>query len=302
MNKVSWIYIPISIIGTIIFLSLIVYLIIRIYINKFKSEISSTMITLCKNDQKDYLIPNIENFENLNYHAKNSYAFFILNSAVSAWSGCQKSLPNIDTFSNIGKYQSYDSYDDVYRNTSTMYYSKVKNIIIISFSGTRYLSEWYDDFDYEQIKPDFINDNKILIHRGHYKLYATLRNKLMNDLKNILNDQTVIVCTGHSLGASLATICFADMFSNKISKNITLYSYGSPRVGNNSFVNLVNGKGTSYRIVNNEDLIPQLILSIMIKGQDKYYYEHIDKTISFSINLEDYQKNHIEAYEKYLKN
>ena len=302
MNKVSWIYIPISIIGTIIFLLLIVYLIVRIYINKFKSEISSTMIKLCEDDKKDYLIPNIENFENLNYHAKNSYAFIILNSAVSAWCGCQKSLPNIDTFNNIGKYQSYDSYADIYRNTSTMYYSKSKNIIIISFSGTRYLSEWYDDFDYEQIKPDFINDEKILIHRGHYKLYATLRNKLINDLKNILNDQTVIVCTGHSLGASLATICFADIFSNKIGKNITLYSYGSPRVGNNAFVDLVNVKGTSYRIVNNEDLIPQLILSIMVKGQNKYYYEHIDKTISFSMNLEDYQKNHIEAYEKYLKN
>jgi predicted lipase len=123
---------------------------------------------------------------------------------------------------------------------------------------------------------------------------------LINDLKNILNDQTVIVCTGHSLGASLATICFADILSNKISKNITLYSYGSPRVGNNAFVDLVNGKGTSYRIVNNEDLIPQLILSIMIKGQNKFYYEHIDKTIPFSMNLEDYQKNHTEAYEKYL--
>ncbi len=303
MKKVSWIFIPVSIITTIILLILICYIIIRIYINKFRSEISTTMIKLCENDQKEYIIPNIESFNNLsNYHPKNSYTFFLLSSAVSTWSGCQKALPNIESFINIGKYQSYDSYADLYRDTTAMYYSKEKNMIIISFSGTRYLSEWYDDFDYTQVIPNFINDQNVLIHRGHYRLYVTLRLKLLNDLKKYLNKETVVVCTGHSLGGSLATICFSDLVFNKITDNITLYSYGAPRVGNNAFVDIVNSKKTSYRIVNNEDLIPQLILSIMLLNKTKFYYEHIDKTLQFSMNLLDYQKNHIDAYEKYLTN
>jgi hypothetical protein len=64
------------------------------------------------------------------------------------------------------------------------------------------------------------------------------------------------------------------------------------------FARIVNNKGTSYRIVNTEDLVPILILPIM--GAN-IYYEHIGVEVPFTLNLGDYDPNHTDAYKIYLE-
>ncbi len=41
--------------------------------------------------------------------------------------------------------------------------------------------------------------------------------------------------TGHSLGAAIATHCAIDLFTNFGIKDFTLYTFGSPRVGDDAF-------------------------------------------------------------------
>ena len=44
-----------------------------------------------------------------------------------------------------------------------------------------------------------------------------------------------ISITGHSLGAAIATHCAVDLMANYNIRNFTLYTYGSPRVGDKTF-------------------------------------------------------------------
>jgi predicted lipase len=68
-----------------------------------------------------------------------------------------------------------------------------------------------------------------------------------------------LVITGHSLGAAVATIAGA-YFRGVLNYPCDIYTYGSPRVGNDYFVNFVSGTdlGHTYRITHLDDPIPQL--------------------------------------------
>ena len=71
--------------------------------------------------------------------------------------------------------------------------------------------------------------------------------------------------TGHSLGAALATLAF-DRYGNAAS----LYTFGSPRVGDRAFANRFHTK--SYRFVNNDDVVTKLPFPIRYRhiGRMKY--------------------------------
>ena len=93
-------------------------------------------------------------------------------------------------------------------------------------------------------------------------VHTTLRNELCRELGDV-------VVTGHSLGGALGALCAFDIqyhtissinnelnaihIKSKLNKkelkstlhfpsklHLSLYSYGSPKVGNNNFVNLYN--------------------------------------------------------------
>jgi len=70
-----------------------------------------------------------------------------------------------------------------------------------------------------------------------------------------------IMCSGHSLGAAQATIAALDFYAAGLasaSLPIHLYTFGSPRIGNQEFAdwgsnlpNLINERGTHYK-----DIVP----------------------------------------------
>lgn len=61
---------------------------------------------------------------------------------------------------------------------------------------------------------------------------------------------------GHSLGGALATLCFA-----RIPEAAGLYIYGSPRVGNQDFVDLI-GQRPFWRVEHGRDPIPMVPLDL----------------------------------------
>ena len=287
--QVSWYYIPISIIIFIIILGIILYIIVKIYLNKWKKELSLNMNSLCK----IYDIPNIDvNFIPTIFNKQSALSFLMLNFSVSSWSGCQTSLPEFMDFKIIKTFKGYDSKAKLDRDIDALYYSKNLHMAI---SGTMYISEWGNDFDFTQINPYEINkDSKILVHKHDYEMYNSLRNSFIIALNDIKDDGLYFISTGHSLGGALSTICFFDIVSNNLipSGNRVLYSFASPRVGNDVFASIINNEYTSFRISNSEDIITTLPLPI--SGKTKY--EHINNCISFSENLNDYVLNHIDAY------
>lgn len=65
-----------------------------------------------------------------------------------------------------------------------------------------------------------------------------------------------VVATGHSLGAAIATLAAADLRSQGIP--VTLYTYGSPMVGNDAFATSVSKSGPTYRVTHAKDIVPML--------------------------------------------
>jgi Lipase (class 3) len=84
-----------------------------------------------------------------------------------------------------------------------------------------------------------------------------------------------IAITGHSLGAALATLCAAeDALYYKVPVS-ALYTFASPKVGDNGFVSAFNkiGNMESYRIVNQQDIVPDAPPGL---------YEHINTLQEYS--------------------
>jgi pimeloyl-ACP methyl ester carboxylesterase len=68
----------------------------------------------------------------------------------------------------------------------------------------------------------------------------------------------VTIC-GHSLGGALATLLALDVAANTRFSDPTVYSYGSPRVGDSLFASTYNQVvKNSYRIANRLDIVPAL--------------------------------------------
>jgi predicted lipase len=300
MLTVPWFYIPLSI---IIFTILLYFVIISIiegkihkFIKKLKKDLKIDMKKLCKDE---YTLSAITPFTNIKlFNKSNAYAFFNLNLAVSSWSGCNTKIPIVENFQMLKFFKAYDHVAKKQRDISILYYSQTLNMLLLSFSGTMYISEWIEDLDFTQVNPTSITNNTdIMVHKQHYKMYNSMRDELINFVKNIGDSNTLFVITGHSLGGSLASICFLDLILNNISPNKILYTFGAPRTGNSTFSNIIS-QNISFRIANTADIVPDLPLAIT----GDYIYEHYGILVSFTLNLGKYNLNHVDAYSKFLEN
>ncbi len=92
------------------------------------------------------------------------------------------------------------------------------------------------------------------VHRGFKREVDDLWPRMEKALKE--NDKTLYF-TGHSLGGAMATICAGRCKLSEISSNPeSLFTFGSPRVGNRRYINFV--KVPHYRWVNNNDIVPRV--------------------------------------------
>ncbi len=138
---------------------------------------------------------------------------------------------------------------------------------IIACRGTE-PNEWND------IKADanaaaVLGETAGRVHRGFKQevddLWPMLETALMN------NTLPLWFC-GHSLGGAMATICAGRCFLSHINSNPDqLYTFGSPRVGNKSYINYVNMD--HFRFVNNNDIVtrvPPIWLGYTHAGREVY--------------------------------
>lgn len=75
------------------------------------------------------------------------------------------------------------------------------------------------------------------MHKGFYKAYNESAEAFKHLVENLLQnyDESVsIIVTGHSLGGALAVLCSLDL-KNSFNRNIYVYTFGQPRVGNKKF-------------------------------------------------------------------
>ncbi|KAF9612163.1 hypothetical protein IFM89_038351 [Coptis chinensis] len=167
-------------------------------------------------------------------------------------------------------------------NTSTdtqvaIWRDTLRRRLVVAFRGTEQ-SRWKDLLTDLMLVPAGLNPERvggdfkqeIQVHSGFLSAYDSVRTRLMSLIKlsigylddgvNVM-DKWHIYATGHSLGGALATLLTLELSSSQMAKNdavsVTMYNFGSPRVGNKRFVDLYNEKvKDSWRIVNHRDIIP----------------------------------------------
>jgi hypothetical protein len=102
------------------------------------------------------------------------------------------------------------------------------------------------------------------VHNGFANAWADILPHLKQILELALGQfpQTKhIVCTGHSLGGAIATLCSYSLEAGALAGTrldcaVSCYTFGAPRIGNQSFVRQYNlaCRGT-FRVVNENDVV-----------------------------------------------
>lgn len=107
------------------------------------------------------------------------------------------------------------------------------------------------------------------VHRGFKREVDDLWPRLEQAL---VNNTRTLWFAGHSLGAAMSAICAGRCKLSYIKSNPrALFTYGSPRVGNQRYVNYVQME--AFRWVNNNDIVtrvPPAWLGYRHKGQEIY--------------------------------
>ena len=174
--------------------------------------------------------------------------------------------------------------------TSTYYQSKGSNVfvledtndIIVACRGTE-AKEWKD------IQADLTID-LVPSRQGVGQVHRGFRNYVDNvwePVKNHVLDcpQKKLWITGHSLGAAMATLMARRFVLDPVSHSVeAVFTYGSPRVGNRSYINHFNNKVTHHRWVNDGDIVTKVPFS-------PWYFHcgimhHIDSKGKVSVNFE----------------
>jgi len=106
------------------------------------------------------------------------------------------------------------------------------------------------------------------VHKGFKKVFDGIWDDIHTALLSI---NRPIFYTGHSLGAALATLAAS------LKPPRSLYTFGSPRVGNTAFIHSLKGIQI-YRVINSGDIVsstpPSLIPIKFFHAGESYYLNH----------------------------
>lgn len=197
----------------------------------------------------------------------------------------------------------YDNYIPIIetKTKSACYIFYNKNQIDICFKGTSTINDICFNFD---IYPRIFINEKIRIHNGFLKKYLSMKNNIIKNINQILNENDIkeISFNGHSSGGAIANIASLDMSYIYENMNIKCVTFGAPRVGNKEFIEEYNKRiQKSLRIVNENDIITQVPLPIIYIHNHKPIIINNNSKKEFNINIIDYYKT-IHSMTSYIKN
>jgi len=139
------------------------------------------------------------------------------------------------------------------------------NTVEVVFRGSANIANWIENIDVFQV--DYPGVSGAEVHQGFYDDYTELNPVLKTTVLSVVSSTpgiTRVVFTGHSLGGALATHAAIDIGpSLPAGVSWLLYTFGSPRVGNQAFANHVNAVvPTSYRITFESDIVPHILTEL----------------------------------------
>ncbi len=132
-----------------------------------------------------------------------------------------------------------------------------RHLIVVSFRGSHSIRNWITNLQFEQDACDLVSDCEV--HAGFMSAWKDVQATVTSAAQSLkaANPSYAVIVTGHSLGGAVATLAAA--YLRKAGLPCDLYTYGSPRVGNEAFVSFVtNQPGAEYRLTHLDDPVPRL--------------------------------------------
>jgi len=133
---------------------------------------------------------------------------------------------------------------------------KGKGFVVLAFRGTLGAGDLLADLDFKPT--DWGGEGKV--HEGFKKQFDAIweqGDNLRAALDELKEEDGPVFYTGHSLGASLATLAAATRFlDEKAVKPAALYTFGSPRAGTRGFAHAFPDDFFHCRVVNDRDFVP----------------------------------------------
>ena len=200
--------------------------------------------------------------------------------------------------------------EDIKTDTQA-FIGETERYIYITCRGTSNVTDAIQDLKIWRKSCSFLQNTKV--HTGFLQQYESIRIRLLENVKKrIEENDKKIVCCGHSLGSTLATICALDLKLQLKDKHISCITFASPRVGNRKFAKLFNNSiDVSHRFVYYRDPITFSPLCIR--------FRHVKGCIHFKMNgkteisdsyfmplgcciSQHFMTNYLDAVDKWLSN
>ncbi|KAA3485689.1 Triglyceride lipase [Gossypium australe] len=219
--------------------------------------------------------------------------FLTAESAMEAWAMLASSLGHPSFIKS--EFEKLCFLDNETTDTqAAIWRDSARRRLVVAFRGTEQ-ARWKDlrtdlmlvpaGLNPERIGGDF--KQEVQVHSGFLSAYDSVRIRIISLIKASIGyiDELLepqhrwqVYVTGHSLGGALATLLALELSSSKLAKcgaiSVTMYNFGSPRVGNRRFAEVYNEFDKSlvkvyaieyiplqkvkdsWRIVNHRDIIP----------------------------------------------
>ena len=164
-------------------------------------------------------------------------------------------------------------YDGIFDTFSFSGYDPVRDEIVVAFRGTvpSKIQNWIVDLSSKQIPYLTCDDVPLcMVHEGFFLAWELQKPGVMANFIALHSrfPTANIVVTGHSLGAALATWAAVNIIDNLTASGtpqadipLTVYNFGSPRVGNLPFSIFVQKRlpeGKIFRVTHARDWVPHL--------------------------------------------
>ncbi|KAH8887421.1 lipase [Thozetella sp. PMI_491] len=133
----------------------------------------------------------------------------------------------------------------------------VTSQIIVSFKGSHSVRNWITNLEFLFTDCDFVSDCKV--HTGFANAWTEVESAVLAAVKSATAAHPTfkVITTGHSLGGAVATLGGA--YLRKAGYSVDIYTFGSPRVGNDAFADFVTAQaGAENRVTHLNDLVPRL--------------------------------------------
>lgn len=166
-------------------------------------------------------------------------------------------------------------------DTQGIFGDAFNNSFVIGFRGSEETgaADWITDLKFVLAEYPFApgKDPAIKVHYGFIEAYTSVRDAVLNAAKS--TKHAGIITTGHSLGGALATLAAMDIKLNVPGKQVSCYTFGSPKVGNPAFAAAYNKLvPDTFRFVNDADVVPTI---------PPLGYEHVGELHHLGANVVD---------------